>query len=30
MLVGLVAGTWSTVFVAAPVAALMARRRQAA
>jgi SecD/SecF fusion protein len=26
LLVGIVAGTWSTVFVAAPVAALMARR----
>jgi len=26
LLVGIVAGTWSTVFVAAPVAALLARR----
>ena len=27
MLVGVIAGTWSTVFVAAPVAALAARVR---
>jgi preprotein translocase subunit SecF len=29
VLVGIVAGTWSTVFVAAPVAGLTARRRRA-
>jgi len=29
LLVGIVAGTWSTVFVAAPVAALLARRTTA-
>jgi len=30
MLVGIVTGTYSTVFVAAPVAALLARRRRGA
>jgi preprotein translocase subunit SecF len=29
LLVGVVAGTWSTVFVAAPIAALLARRTPA-
>jgi preprotein translocase subunit SecF len=29
LLVGVVAGTWSTVFVAAPVAAMLARRTTA-